>query len=82
MKMICYCADDYALNSQISHAVRTLLQKNAIQATSCMAQSPIWKEQSHELLKLKTEIEKYEADTEQMTKSYDRLLASIDVLYL
>ena len=54
--MICYCADDYALNSQISHAVRTLLQKDAIQATSCMTQSPIWKEQSLELLKLKTEI--------------------------
>lgn len=57
MKVICYCADDYALNSQISHAVRTLLQKNAIQATSCMTQSPIWKEQSAQLLKLKTEIE-------------------------
>lgn len=31
---------------------------------------------------LKTEIEKHEADTEQMTTSYDRLLASIGVLYL
>lgn len=31
---------------------------------------------------LKTEIEKYEADTEQMVKSYDRLFSSIDVLYL
>lgn len=41
MKMVCYCADDYALNDQISRAVRTLLQKNAIQATSCMTQSSI-----------------------------------------
>lgn len=56
MKMICYCADDYALNGQISHAVRTLLQNDVIHATSCMTQSPIWNEQSNELLKLKTEI--------------------------
>lgn len=57
MKMVCYCADDYALNDQISHAVRTLLYKNAIQATSCMTQSPIWKEQALLLLELRAQID-------------------------
>ena len=55
MKMVCYCADDYALNNQISDAVCMLLQKNAIQATSCMTQSPFWNEHANKLLQLQNE---------------------------
>ncbi len=57
MKMICFCADDYALNDQISDAIRILLQKNVIQATSCMTQSPIWQEQAKKLLHLQSGID-------------------------
>ncbi|UOH17103.1 ChbG/HpnK family deacetylase [Acinetobacter sp. NyZ410] len=56
MKMICYCADDFALNDEISHAVCVLLKKNALQATSCMTQSSIWHKHANKLRTLKAEI--------------------------
>lgn len=56
MKIICYCADDYALNEQISTAILKLLESNIIQATSCMTQSPLWSTQAPLLRQLRKHI--------------------------
>ncbi len=52
MKQVCYCADDFAMNSEISFAVLELIQKNLIHATSCMTQSPRWAEDAQKLCAL------------------------------
>ncbi|WP_151710136.1 ChbG/HpnK family deacetylase [Acinetobacter brisouii] len=49
MANVCYCADDFALNSSISNAIIDLIQKNRLHATSCMTQSPEWPNAAQQL---------------------------------
>ncbi len=37
-----YCADDFAMNAEISDAIIQLIEQGALQATSCMTQSDLW----------------------------------------
>lgn len=50
MKLVCYCADDFAMNAEITHAILHLLHQKVIQATSCMTQSPYWFDHAAKLL--------------------------------
>ncbi|MCC5792645.1 MAG: ChbG/HpnK family deacetylase [Legionellaceae bacterium] len=43
------CADDYGLNAGISQGIRQLIQKGALQATSCMVNFPDWPESARAL---------------------------------
>ncbi|WP_230711449.1 ChbG/HpnK family deacetylase, partial [Acinetobacter baumannii] len=42
MAKVCYCADDFAMNAEISDAIIQLIEQGALQATSCMTQSDLW----------------------------------------
>ena len=42
MAKVCYCADDFAMNSEISNAIIQLIEQGALHATSCMTQSELW----------------------------------------
>jgi len=42
MAKVCYCADDFAMNPEISEAIVLLVQKGVLHATSCMTQSAYW----------------------------------------
>ena len=42
MKQVCFCADDYALNVPISHAILELVDAQRLHAVSCMTQSRDW----------------------------------------
>lgn len=41
-KLLCICADDFALNPSISQAILDLVSYGSLQAVSCMTQSPFW----------------------------------------
>lgn len=57
MKLVCYCADDFAMNAEINHAILNLLRQQVLHATSCMTQSPYWFHDAHELLSIDHPIE-------------------------
>ncbi|ENW80612.1 hypothetical protein F909_01898 [Acinetobacter sp. ANC 3929] len=42
MAKVCYCADDFAMNSEISDAILLLIKTGALHATSCMTQAEQW----------------------------------------
>lgn len=42
MKQVCFCADDYALNVPVSHAILELVDAQRLHAVSCMTQSSEW----------------------------------------
>lgn len=42
MAKVCYCADDFAMNPEISDAILLLIKTGALHATSCMTQSAHW----------------------------------------
>ena len=42
MAKICYCADDFAMNPEISDAILLLIETGALHATSCMTQAEHW----------------------------------------
>ena len=44
------CADDFSLNTPISAAIVDLLERGRLSATSCMTQSPLWRQHSVDLL--------------------------------
>ena len=54
MIKVCYCADDYAMNHAITHAIIQLMAANRIQATSCMTDSPLWYEHAQYLSEFKS----------------------------
>ena len=54
-KKIVICADDYGFSKQNSAAIRDLIAKKKINATSCMTDSKFWAQES---ISLKKEIEK------------------------
>ncbi|WP_445116248.1 ChbG/HpnK family deacetylase [Acinetobacter sp. WZC-1] len=42
MVKVCYCADDFAMNAEISSAIIQLIEQGVLHATSCMTQSELW----------------------------------------
>lgn len=50
VKKVILCADDFALNTAISHGIVQLISSQRISATSCMVRSSYWQEHA-ELLK-------------------------------
>ncbi|MDO3665219.1 ChbG/HpnK family deacetylase [Acinetobacter higginsii] len=42
MAKVCYCADDFAMNPEISDAILLLIKTGALHATSCMTQAEHW----------------------------------------
>lgn len=50
-KKIVICADDYAYSTQASKAIRELLLKNKINATSCMTDTKFWIKEAKNLKK-------------------------------
>src|SRR3990167_1048651 len=50
MKKIILCADDYAQDEFITHAILDLLENKKINATGCLVTSPYWPEHANWLL--------------------------------
>lgn len=42
MRQVCFCADDYALNVPVSHAILELVEAQRLHAVSCMTQGRDW----------------------------------------
>ncbi|MCH7341176.1 ChbG/HpnK family deacetylase [Acinetobacter higginsii] len=57
MAKICYCADDFAMNPEISEAILLLIKKGVLHATSCMTQSEHWPIAAQQLKTLTTHVE-------------------------
>jgi len=57
MAKVCYCADDFAMNPEISEAILLLVQKGVLHATSCMTQSPYWPISAQQLKPLSNHID-------------------------
>ncbi|EPG38365.1 ChbG/HpnK family deacetylase [Acinetobacter colistiniresistens] len=57
MAKICYCADDFAMNPEISEAILLLIKKGVLHATSCMTQSEHWPIAAQQLKALTAHVE-------------------------
>lgn len=49
MAKVCFCADDYAFNAAVNDGIIALAEKQLLQATSCMTQSPTWQADAERL---------------------------------
>lgn len=57
VKKVCFCADDFALNTSISYAILKLLAMHRLNAVSCMTQSPDWDIWGPQLLVYKNDVD-------------------------
>lgn len=57
MAKVCYCADDFAMNAEISSAIIQLIERGALQATSCMTQSELWETAAAKLKPFSSQID-------------------------
>jgi len=57
LKNIVLCADDFALNAQVSEAITQLAGAQRISATSAMVLSPRWREDAARLKEVRGQID-------------------------
>lgn len=57
MAKVCYCADDFAMNPEISNAILLLIKTGALHATSCMTQAEYWPAAAQQLKTISNNIQ-------------------------